>query len=314
MDAAVFNTLQRIAAEGDDVQKEALKDETDAELASHFSHPANRGDLEELAYDVFNQAWSDAMSEDIVPRIIEVRTKGLTEIDYIDEDLRGMRAYWQGKGGQILSDVVRYERTTMPREEMVTAIDIHLDEIRANFWGPLDNLKSQANEKLRQLPTQRLVELVQAAITAGTYFGSFAVATLSAAQIDSIIDEVAARSGGEVSIIGTRIATRYLSNVGMEFGQNVAEQVFRTGQIGQYKGYPVVQVENFEDFAGNYVLPNDELWIVGRRAGRLTFYGNEAKVQTLQLPSFFLRWETAKDAGMLLYGAQKGRIGRIKLV
>jgi hypothetical protein len=313
MDAAVFNTLQRIAAEEDATQKEALKSETDAELAAHFSHPGNRGDLEELAYDVFNQAWADAMSEDIVPRIIEVRNRGLTDVDYIDEDLRGMRAYWQGKGGQILSDVIRYERTTMPREEMVTAIDIHLDEIRSGFWGPLDNLRGQANEKLRQLPTMRLVELVQAAIQSGTYFGSFPVATLSAAQIDSIIDEVAAKSGGEVTILGTRIATRYLSNVGMEFGQNVAEQVFRTGQIGQYKGYGVVQVENFEDFAGNYVLPNDELWIVGRRAGRLTFYGADAKVQTLQLPSFYLRWETAKDAGMLLYGAAKGRIGRIKL-
>jgi hypothetical protein len=313
MDAAVFNTLQRIASTEDEVQKEVLKEETNAELAAHFSHPGNRGDLEELAYDVFNQAWADAMSEDIVPKIIEVKNAGLTDIDYIDEDLRGMRAYWQGKGGQILSDVVRYERTLMPREEMVTAIDIHLDEIRANFWGPLANLQGQANEKLRQLPTMRLVELVQAAINAGTYYGTFAASTLTAAQLDSIIDEVAAKSGGEVSILGTRIATRYLAGVGMEFGQNVAEQVFRTGQIGQYKGNPVVQVENFEDFAGNFVLPNDELWIVGRKAGRLTFYGGDAKVQTLQLPSFYLRWETAKDAGMLLYGAQKGRIGRIKL-
>src|SRR3954469_19732093 len=138
MDAAVFNTLQRIASEADAAQQEILKAETDAELAAHFSHPGNRGDLEELAYDVFNQSWADAMTEDIVPRVIEVKTKGLTEIDYIDEDLRGMRAYWQGKGGQILSDVIRYERTTMPREEMVTAIDMHLDEIRSNFWGPID--------------------------------------------------------------------------------------------------------------------------------------------------------------------------------
>jgi hypothetical protein len=74
-----------------------------------------------------------------------------------------------------------------------------------------------------------------------------------------------------------------------------------------------MQVENFEDFAGNFVLPDDELWLVGRRAGRLTYYGATAKVQQLRLPSFFLRWETARDAGMLLYGAAKGRIGRIKL-
>jgi hypothetical protein len=36
-------------------------------------------------------------------------------------------------------------------------------------------------------------------------------------------------------------------------------------------------------------------------------------VQQLNLPSFYLRWESARDAGMLLYGVDKGRIGRIKL-
>jgi hypothetical protein len=57
----------------------------------------------------------------------------------------------------------------------------------------------------------------------------------------------------------------------------------------------------------------DELWIVRRNAGRLTWYGANAKVQQLRLPSFYLRWETARDAGMLLYGVPKGRLGRVIL-
>lgn len=313
MDAAIFKTLEEIAAEQDEAKREQMKEDTNSDLSLHFSHPGNRGDLEELAYDVFNQAWADAMTEDIVPTLIETKTVDLAAIDYIDEDLRGMRAYWQGKGGQILSDVIRYERAQMPREEMVAAIDIHTDELRTNFWGTLGDLQGHANEKLRQLPTMRLVELVQAAVASGNTYGEVAVSTISDDAIDPIIDEVAARSGGEVSLVGTRIATRYLSNVGLEFGDDVKKQVFTTGQIGVYKGYPVVQVENFEDFSGRYVLPNDEIWVVGRKAGRLTFYGQAAKVQTLPQPSFYLRWETAKDAGMLLYGADRGRIGRIKL-
>jgi hypothetical protein len=222
-----------------------------------------------------------------------------------------MRAYWQGKGGQILSDVIRYERTTMPREEMVTAIDMHLDEIRSNFWGPIDNLKAQANEKLRRCR--------RCAWSSWSRRPSPRARSSGPSPRDAVGDpgRLDHRRGGRAVRrrgVDPRHAhrDRYMANVGLEFGQNVAEQVFRTGQIGQYKGNPVVQVENFEDFAGNYVLPNDELWIVGRRAGRLTFYGGDAKVQTLQLPSFYLRWETARDAGMLLYGAQKGRIGRIK--
>lgn len=313
MDAAVFAALSEVAGAEDEATRARLRDESNRALGEHFTHPAHAADLEELAFDLLNLTWSDVMTEDIVPRVIDVKTVGLGDPDFIEEDLRGMRAYWQGKGGQILSDMIRYTRTQMPREEIVTAIDWHVDQMALNFWGSFDKLRSQAEQKIRQLPTIRLIELVQAAITAGTYYGTFSAATLTDAQLDSVLEEVAARSDGQVTIMGTRIAVRAMAGVGADFGDNINEQIFRTGQIAQYKGYPIVQVENFEDFGGNFVLPNDELWLVGRNAGRLTYYGAQAKVQQLQLPSFMRRWETARDAGMLLFGATKGRIGRIVL-
>jgi hypothetical protein len=312
MDPAVFATLERIAAEKDASKKQRMKDDSEIALAEHFGRADHLSDLTELSFDLVNLAWADAMTEDLVPQIIEVKTVGMNETDYIEDDLRGLRAYWQGKGGQILSDVLRYERTYMPREEIVTAIDGHQDEFASNFWGSFDRLRSQANEKVRQAPVLRLVELVRAAITSGTYYGTFAAATLTAAQVDSVVDEVIARSG-HASILGSPMALRYLSTVGLAYGPNVQEQILRTGVIGVYKGSSVVQLENFEDFAGNFVLPNNELWIVGKKAGRLTYYGDSAKVQILQLPSFMRRWETAKDAGMLLFGANRGYLARIVL-
>ena len=311
MNKAIFNLLQRVQAEDDEAKREVARQESATVLGQHFERAPQ--ELQEFAFDLLNAAWADAMSQDIVPAIIEVKTVGLADPDYIDEDLRGLRAYWQGKGGQILSDIIRYERAQMPREEMVTALDFHQDEIVTNFWGTFDKLVGQAQEKLRQLPAIRLIELVQAAITGGVYHGSFAAATLTDDQVDSVLEEVAQKSNGNVTILGTRVALRHLASVGLAFGDQVAERIFNTGQIGQYKGYPVVQVQNFEDFAGNMVLPNDELWLVGENAGRLTYYGNTAKVQQLQLPSFFRRWETARDAGMLLFGADRGRVGRIEL-
>lgn len=311
MDPLIFDTLSRISAEEDEAKRAEMKRDCNGDLAAHFArHPS---ELEELAYDLLNIAWTDAMSEDITGQIIEVKTVGLGEPDFVDEDLRGLRAYWQGKGGLILSDIIRYERTVMPREEMVTALDFHQDEISTDFWGTFDKLVGQAQEKIRQLPVTRLIELVQASIQGGTFFGSFALSSLTATQVDSVLEEVALRSDGDVSILGTRTAVRHLANVGLTFGINVAERIFNTGQIGQYKGYPVVQVENFQDFSGNYVLPNNELWLVGKRAGRLTYYGDTAKVQQIQKEAFYRRWETGRDAGMLLYGAQRGRIGRIVL-
>lgn len=311
MDAQIFGVLQRVQAEQDPGARAELQRQTNEELAQHFvRHPQ---DMEELAYDLLNLAWGDAYTGDIVNNLIEVKTIGMGDVDYVEENLRGMRAYWQGKGGQIRSDILRYERAMMPREEIVSAIDMHQDELALDFWGAFGKLSTQAQEKMRTLPAQRLVELVQLAITGGVTFGTFAASTLADTQIDTILDAVALRSGGMVTIVGTSVAVRKLANVALDFGPNLQERIFATGQIATYKGYPVVQVENFENFEGNFVLPNDELWVIGRNAGRLTYYGSQAKVQQLKLPSFYFRWETARDAGMLLYGAQKGRIGRIVL-
>lgn len=312
MDAAILDILQRVNAEQDEVKAAELRAETNPQLGQHFQR--NNADLEEFAFDLLNQVWADAMTENIVNDIIQVKTVGLGDPDYIEEDLRGLNAYWQGKGGQILSEIIRYDRKQMPREEMVTALDFHQDELVLDFWGSFASLTGQANQKLAQLPTERLVELVQSLVVSGATFGQFAASTLSDSQFDPILEEVALRSKGNVTILGTRPALRHLANIGLEYGDKIAERVFNVGQIGVYKGYGVVQVENFENFAGNFVLPNNELWLIGQDAGRLTFYGAQAKVQQLSLKSFMKRWETAKDAGMLLYGADKGRIGRVRLL
>lgn len=311
MDAVVARTLEAIATEQDEARRGDLMEESGRALGAHFARHAP--DMEELAYDLLNRAWNDAMAEDITPRIIDVKTVSMGETDFVDEDLRGLRAYWQGKGGQIESDILRYTRSQMPREEMATAIDLHRDEVALEFWGTFAKLQAQAEEKLRQLPVTRLVQLIQAGITAGSTFGTFAASTLADTQIDPILDFVSQRSKGNISIIGSRTAIRALSSIGVDFGNNIAERIFNTGQVGVYKGYPLIEVENFEDFAGNLVLPINELWIVGQNAGRLTYFGGDAKVQQLARSGFYVRWETARDAGMLLYGIGRGRIGRIVL-
>jgi len=309
MDALVERVIGEVAAcEDQDRRAQLMRDSNEA-LGAHFMR--NATDLEELAFQLFEIAWTDAMSEDVLPQVIDVKNVGLGDVDWVDEDLRGLNAYWQGKGGQILSDVLRYERTQMPREEMAAAIDLHRDEIALEFWNSYQRLQAQAEEKLRQLPVFRLVELIQSAITSGATFATAAAASVTAANIDPVIDFVAQRSKGQVTIIGARNAIRVLSSIGTQFGYIVQARIFDAGQVGVYKGYPVVEVQNFENFAGNLVLPVNELWVVGQNCGRLTYFGNQPKVQQLSRPGFYVRWETARDAGMLLYGVGRGRLGRI---
>lgn len=312
---------QVLRAEGD--QRDRLMEQTNPALGDHFSKPYNERDLQELAFSIINVAWADAMTDNIIERVIETKTVDFTAVDYIDDrEMRGLRAYWQGKGGRILSSVLRYTgRIQMPREEMVAALDIHQDELASNFWGTLQGLQGQYEEKLRQLPVTRLVAMIAEALPTGSTVdgnavsGTFAKATVTEANIDSILNTVSLYAkGAPVSILGTESALSVFGRLGATY-TDLQGRIFLegTGFIGQYKGRPLVQVTNFDDFHGNLVLPENELWFVTRNAGRLTYYGAQAKAQVLNLEAFYKRWETARDAGMLLYGAEAGRIGRIIL-
>src|SRR3954469_7778057 len=156
MDAQVLATLEAVNDEEDEARRQDLRDQSNAALSSHFAAQQNFADLTELAFELLNITWSDVMTNDIVQQLIEVKTVGLGDPDYVEEDLRGMRAYWQGKGGEIFSDIIRYEQNQMPREEIVAAIDMHADEILTNFWGAIGKLEAQCREKVRQAPTTRL--------------------------------------------------------------------------------------------------------------------------------------------------------------
>lgn len=309
MDALVERALAEVAACTDEDRRQQMMRESNAALGAHFVR--NTADMEELAFQLFDIGWSDMMGQSVLPQVIDVKTVGLGDVDWVDEDLRGMRAMWQGVGGQILSDVLRYQRTLMPRQEMVAAIDLHRDEITLDFWNSFAKLQAQCNEKISQLPVQQLISLIQAGITSGSTYATAAASTLTAANVDPVIDFVAQRSKGNVTLLGARNAIRIFSNLGVQFGPNMAERIFTAGQVGVYKGYGLVEVENWEDFAGNLQIPVNEIWVVGQNAGRLTYFGGDAKVQQLPRPGFYVRWETAKPAGMLLYGIGRGRLGRI---
>jgi hypothetical protein len=309
MDALVERALAEVAACTDEDRRQQMMRESNAALGAHFVR--HTADMEELAFQLFDIAWSDMMGDSILPQIIDVKTVGLGDVDWVDEDLRGMRAMWQGVGGQILSDVLRYQRTLMPRQALVAAIDLHRDEIALDFWNSFTKLQAQANEKISQLPVQQLISLVQAGITSGSTYATAPAATVTAANVDPVIDYVAQRSKGNVTLVGARNAIRIFSNLGVQFGPNMAERIFTAGQVGVYKGYGLVEVENWEDFAGNLQIPVNEIWVVGQNCGRLVYFGADAKVQQLAQSGFYVRWETEKEAGMLLYGIGRGRLGRI---
>lgn len=309
-----------LRAEGD--ARDRLMEQTNAELGEWILHPAGQHYLSELAFQLMGLAWKDGLNDNIIDRIIETKRVALGATDYIDDrTLRGLMAYWQGVGGRIMSGVLRYDqRIPMPKEAMVAAINMHADELATNFWGRLTDLQARAEEKIRMLPVIRLVAMIAEALPTGSTVdgeavsGTYAHATVTEANLDAILLVVGKHSTGGVSILGSENSLAVFGRLGAQY-DSIAERIFTqgTGFIGQYKGRPLVQIENSEDFYGEDILPDNELWFVGNNAGRMTFYGQQAKTQVRNLEAFYQAWETEREAGMLLHGAEVGRVGRVIL-
>jgi hypothetical protein len=80
MDALVERALAEVAACTDEDRRQALMRESGPALGAYFRrHPA---DMEELAFALFEIAWSDMMAEDILPQVIDVKTVGLGDVDW----------------------------------------------------------------------------------------------------------------------------------------------------------------------------------------------------------------------------------------
>jgi len=94
MELIVERALAEVAAAPDEDRQHVLMRDSNVALGNYFRrHPA---EMEEVAFQLFQIAWSDMMAESIVPKVISVKTVGLGDVDWVDEDLRGMTAYFQG--------------------------------------------------------------------------------------------------------------------------------------------------------------------------------------------------------------------------
>lgn len=306
--------LAKSDEEKDVLALEELKERTGPEIGEYFA--ANEDEfVNVVARAALNAAWADAVKTDIINNVIETKTISSTQpYDVVEEDLRGLTARWQGVGGEIHSDPIREASFKFGPEEIVFAHDYHVKDLETDFWGTYGKIVAHGRNKMDGAPVARLLQLVNDSVnntTNSTQYLTTAKAGVVEATIDALVDPISEKSNGRVTILGSRTALAPFGPLSTKYSDQLSDQFYRTGVIGVYKGINLVQVNNYEDEFGRLVLPDNELWIVGENAGRLTWFGSNVRVQTQILPSFHRRLEVAREAGMRLWGGDRGRLGRI---
>lgn len=299
---------------GKDTALEEHQEKTGPELGEYFAENEHLY-TNVVARAALNAAWADSVKSDIINKVIQTKTVPATQAtDTVEEDLRGLTARWQGVGGEIHSDPIRESSFSFGPEAIAFAHDYHLKDLETDFWGSYGKLVSHGRQKMDGAPVARLLNLVNDSVNSGTNSTQYlqtAKASVTDTVIDAILDPVSEKSNGRVTILGSRTALSPFGKLSGQFSDQLSDQYYRTGKIGVYKGVPLVQVNNYEDQFGSLVLPDDELWIVGENAGRLTWFGSTIRTQTQQLAGFHRRLEVEREAGMRLWGGDRGRLARI---
>lgn len=236
----------------------------------------------------FDPEWQRAMTADLNETIFEGFAHEnlidvLADVDRVGmderisvEEVRGLEAYWVSEGGQIDSSTMTENVWELRRDLVGFQVDEFEDKIRSNFARYSSQLASLGIQRLDAAVNSRVLRLYQAVISGASPY-LIQTAGVSLPALDTAIDEVADETDdGEVVIVGRAVMVNQITSELAATGLYIPEtneEIIRTGRVGRYRGATIARLVNHKDANGKSFVPGNEMYIAGRNAARVGFWG-----------------------------------------
>jgi hypothetical protein len=254
-----------------------------AEASARFQDPQWRT---ERSQEMAAAIYMGFDSENLVDLFTEVERLPLDGRSFITE-VRGMKAFHMAAGGHIEESNVHAERMEIPHDQIGFAVSEYADKLEVNFAETADTLVQLGVRRLDAAINQRVFNTFQAAITSGSPY-YISASGLSLAALNTAIAEVEDETlTGELTIVGRATMTRKIidaitdTNAYGAFLPETNEALLQRGVLGVYRGVRIVTLKNYLDGDGNSFFPANELWVIGRDAGKTAFYGGTKVMQEI---------------------------------
>lgn len=304
--STLFSTTDPLVEE-----MKAIKARVNEEAAAKFYDPTWRKDVAQEITDGIEQGFETNNIIDLFSETVNLELDGR----FVIEELRGLQAYWHGRGGYIEeSDLWKEAYEILP-----DTIGFHVtqseDRLRTNFAETAETLVRLGTKRVIAEINNRVLGVYQAAIQSGddSYIGT---GSLTLANLNSALAGV--RDASENSnpvIIGRSTSIEKIidlltvNNAYSMFTPESNEQILATGVRGTYRGAQVITLNNYVDADGNSTFPGNEIFVLDKSAGKTAYFGGPQFKEFLEDDNwnwhYIARWDVAST---LIY---KNRVRRI---
>ena len=253
--------------------KQVTKEDIEAFAAE--MQTVNWNDPEErraIALTILQYVEEDVMREDLESLLVDVTNFNIGESpQWITR--KGLKAYVHEPGSYAPRSTVTQKVLTINTEQVSVHPEFELNQLRAGRYGSIADVRTMAVEELLGRKYSIIWSTVIGSITSSdsnyaTVAGS-ATASTKLAALDSAIDYVEDKSpGGVKAIVGRYTALGWITTTSLWSEQNKTN-IENTGNMGAYRGTPLVKLHQYTDGYGNKWIQDNEIVVVGTGSTKL---------------------------------------------
>lgn len=290
-------------------QKELFA-QVNAEANANWDNPEWRN---EMAAELTKSILHGFEYENLLDLLINTERLGFNDRSFIKE-AQGLQAFWMARGGHIEMSTLTADVVELPREMLAFHVSEFEDKFRTNFAETAQTLSSLAVRRMDSEVNKRVLSVVQAAVstTSGpgnTVHPSYVAAGsgLTKAILDKAIRDVRDESTeGSISLVGRHAMTEQISDF-PGFGWETQEEIRAKGVLGVYRGATIVTLKNYREYdyrlsggAAKSFFPANELYVLGRDAGKFVFYGDMLAKSYVEQDNWYWHYLGRRDVGALI--------------
>ena len=283
-------------------ERRAIMDAANAEARDHWNDAQWRKDF---AADMTESILEGFEYETLVDQWIETERTDFNGRIFIKE-AGGLKAFYMARGGYIEASELTSEVSELPRDMIGAHVWEFEDKFLTNFAESAQNLRNLAIRRMDAEVNRRIHTVLAEAIPSGSPYYTSAAGLSQVTLAAAIRAARDASTTGEVVVVGRSTMVDQITDF-TGYSNETLEEIRQKGVLGVYRGAKIVSLKNYKDEDDVPFIPANELWVLGKDAGKFAFYGGLQSKEFSELDNWYWHYLVRRDTGIMVHHPERAR-------